>query len=115
MGEPRRGVYYLKHSSPARVQANKVFSYDTWHRRLGRPSRQALSMFSSSSSGKNKNDLCDMCIRAKQTCIPFPVSENRAINCFDLIHCDIWGAYRAMSLSGAQYFLIIVDDASRGV
>ena len=29
VGEPRRWVYYLKHSLPARVQVNKVASYDT--------------------------------------------------------------------------------------
>jgi len=30
-----------------------------------------------------------------------------------LIHYDIWGAYRVSSLCGAQYFLTIVDEASR--
>jgi len=28
VGEPRRGVYYLKKSLPAKIQANKVESYD---------------------------------------------------------------------------------------
>ena len=56
-----------------------------------------------------------MCLRAKQTRASFPVSENKAMNRFDLIHCDIWGAYRTKSFCGAQYFLTIVDDATRGV
>lgn len=30
-----------------------------------------------------------------------------------MIHCDIWGGYRVASLSGAHYFLLIVDDYSR--
>ena len=34
---------------------------------------------------------------------------------FELIHYDIWGAYRVPSLCGAQYFLTVVDDASRAV
>ena len=29
---------------------------------------------------------------------------------FDLIHCDIWGHYKYSSLSGAHYFLTIIDD-----
>ena len=29
---------------------------------------------------------------------------------FNLIHCDIWGRYKYSSLSGAHYFLTIVDD-----
>ena len=34
---------------------------------------------------------------------------------FDLIHCDIWGAYYVKSFCGASYFLTILDDASRCV
>jgi len=115
MGEPRRGVYYLKTSPSISIQVNKVLSYDVWHRRLGHPSRQVLLNLSSISCQEIKNDLCDVCLRAKQTRKPFCLSENKATNCFDLIHCDIWGAYHAKSFSGAKYFLTIVDDASRGV
>jgi len=43
------------------------------------------------------------------------VCDNKARDYFDLIHYDIWGGYRVKSLLGAQYFLTIVDDASRGV
>ena len=32
---------------------------------------------------------------------------------FDLIHCDIWGRYKYSSLSGAHYFLTIIDDYKR--
>ena len=62
----------------------------------------------------SKIDLCDVSCRAKQAHASFPIRENNAVNCFDLIHCDIWGAYRTKSFCGAQYFLTIVDDATRG-
>jgi len=52
---------------------------------------------------------------AKQTRMPFSTSENKAANCFDLLHCDIWGPHRIKSFCGAQHFLTIVYDASRGV
>ena len=55
-----------------------------------------------------------MCLRAKQSRLSFPLSRNKATSCFELTHCDIWGAYKVESLNGAQYFLTIVDDASRG-
>jgi len=45
----------------------------------------------------------------------FLASESHARDLFELIHYNIWGAYRVPSLCGAQYFLIIVDDASRAV
>ena len=37
------------------------------------------------------------------------------MNYFDLIHCDIWGAYRIKYFLGAQYFLSMVDDARWGI
>jgi len=56
-----------------------------------------------------------VCLCTKQTHIPFPISENKASKCFDLIHCDIWGGYHVKPFCGASYFLTILDDASRGV
>ena len=70
-------------------------SYGLWHRRLGRPLRQALSKCFSDieRNSSNKFDVYDACFHAKQTQISFPNSENKALKCSDLIYCDIWGAY----------------------
>jgi len=110
VGKPRRGLF---------VQANKVTSNGLWHRRMGHPSSQILSKISTNirldGSGKNKEEFCYVCLHVKQTRIPFPVSNNKASNYFDLIHCDIWGAYRVKYFCGASYFLTILDDASRGL
>jgi len=46
--------------------------------------------------------------------LPYPLSNSKAANCFDLIHCDIWGGYKVESLCGAHYFLTIIDDAYKG-
>ena len=45
----------------------------------------------------------------------FSSSENKAKECFDLIHCDLWGPYRVLASCGALYFFTIVDDYSRVV
>ena len=42
-------------------------------------------------------------------------SDNKAKEYFDLIHCDLWGAYRVPASCGGIYFLTIVDDCSRVV
>jgi len=76
-----------------------------------------MSLFSSANGFSDKkfsDKSCDVCFRAKQTRLSFPVSDNKAKNCVDLIHCDIWGAYRVDSLCRAHYCLPIVDDATRG-
>lgn len=70
-------------------------------------------MQNSSFSLNNKN--CDSCIKAKFTRLPFPSSSSKTLNCFELVHCDIWGGYRKPSFTGARYFLTIVDDHSRSV
>jgi len=64
---------------------------------------------------KNKDKVCDVCHHAKQRRAPFSLSDNRASNIFDLIHCDIWGKYHTPSTCGAHYFLTIIDDQSGGV
>ena len=61
------------------------------------------------------NKPCDVCFHAKQICCSFSQSESNASANFELIHCDICGAYRIPSTCGTYYFLSIVDDASRAV
>jgi len=41
------------------------------------------------------------------------VSKTNKTSPFDLIHVDIWGGYKVASISGAKYFLTIVDDHTR--
>ena len=49
---------------------------------------------------------------AKQHRLPFGTSEISSEKPFDLIHYDR-GCYKHSSLSGAHYFLTIVDDYTR--
>ncbi|KAK1416343.1 hypothetical protein QVD17_32133 [Tagetes erecta] len=90
---------------------------DSWHKRLGHASNVKLSHvnFLNGVSLNFKNKVCDSCNKAKLTRLPFPVSFIKTSECFDLIHCDLWGKYRRTSLTGANYFLTIVDDYSRAV
>jgi transposase InsO family protein len=50
---------------------------------------------------------------AKQHRLVFLVSHSVSTSPFDLVHCDIWGPYSTASLTGAKYFLTIVDDCTR--
>jgi len=86
------------------------------HKRLGHPSSDVLSYLPNSLEvvDNTKRDVCEIFLRAKQTRSKFSISKKNAKENFDLIHYDIWGPYHTASLSGAHYFLSIVDDASRG-
>ena len=115
-GEQKKGVYYYKKSKPNQV--NVVSTRCLWHKRLGHPSSDIMSLLPhcleiDCGPNKAKDKLCEICLYTKQTRNRFPISKNNAKHIFDLIHCDIWGSYRISSSCGAHCFLSIVDDASR--
>ena len=45
--------------------------------------------------------------------LPFNPSSHISNECFDLIHCDLWGPFFVSTINGCKFFLIIVDDCSR--
>ena len=61
----------------------------------------------------NANFHCDICPLAKQKRLPFNISTTISNECFDLLHCDIWGPFSVLTIHGCRFFFIIVDDCSR--
>jgi hypothetical protein len=116
-GELREGLYYLRgRATVATVQTGNEKSFNLWHKRLGHPSSKVLELVSNIGAGKIsslRNQVCDVYLRAKQIRDKFPASDNKTLESFQLIHCDLWGPYRTTALCGARYFLTIVDDYSR--
>ncbi|KAF7843884.1 Integrase, catalytic core [Senna tora] len=87
-----------------------------WHSRLGHAPMNVITHI----KGINSDQICfptvcDVCHSAKQQRLPFPKSINSTSSgIFDLVHADLWGPYKQPSMSGAHYFLTLVDDFSRG-
>jgi hypothetical protein len=85
----------------------------TWHRRLGHPGPNVLSMLSSSSAitfPRGRDDsLCHACQLGRHIWLPFPSSSSRVVRPFDLLHCDLWTS-PVLSVSGYKYYLVILDD-----
>lgn len=42
--------------------------------------------------------------------LPFPTTTWRAKSALELIHADIWGLSRTLSLGNKRYFILFVDD-----
>ena len=86
---------------------------------MGHPSNEVMPLFAKDLGFpdyvRSKNNMCDACYCAKHTRMQFHVSDNKANDLFEVVHCDIWEPYRTPSSCGASYFLTLVDDASRGV
>ena len=61
----------------------------------------------------NEKFHCDICLLAKQKRLPFNTSSHISNECFDLIHCDLWGPFSVPTIDGYRFFLTIVDDCSR--
>ena len=62
---------------------------------------------------QKNNNICSVCPKARLHRQSFPLSITRATRILELIHVDIWGAYKCSTHDGYRYFLTIVDDYSR--
>ena len=56
---------------------------------------------------------CDICPRARQQRLPFPLSTISTTSRFELVHVDTWGPYHTKTRVGHRFFLTIVDDFTR--
>lgn len=56
---------------------------------------------------------CEACIFGKHHKLPFHLSTSIAAKPFALVHTDLWGPYKISSMTGATYFLTIMDDNKR--
>lgn len=56
---------------------------------------------------------CEVCHKAKQSRLPFPMSTTNTTSIFELVHIDIWGPYSQPSITKTNYILTLVDDFSR--
>lgn len=116
----RNGIYHYE--GAVAVQAgcmSMASSRDLWHHRMGHPSSKVLLVLTSIGGFSNNlgvlEQSCGVCLRAKQTRDTFSLSINKAVDSFDLVHCDLWGPYREPSTNGSRYFLTLVDDFSCAV
>ena len=85
------------------------------HLRLGHPSFRVLKvMFPSLFKGLDIADFhCDICEFAKHTRVSFPISNKRSSHPFHLIHSDIWGPSTVPNVTGARWFVSLIDDCTR--
>ena len=83
-------LFQLPVTHPKCLQSTS--SSNLWHQRLGHPSHQRLQLLSNYISDlnvSNLNQVCEVCPLAKQTRLPFALSNKNSLEPFDLIHCDI--------------------------
>ena len=122
LGREFKGLYLLEDSLST---SSSCFSADgfvnslvvqpnIWHFRLGYLSNAKMAWIRENNGPLfNKVILCEICPLAKQKRLPFTPSSHVSIECFDLVHYDLWGPFFVSTIDGCRYFLTIVDDFSR--
>ena len=92
-----------------------------WHRRLAHIHMHRLNRLASKdlvvglpNLKFEKDRLCEACQKGKQTKSSFkPLNVISTSRPLELLHMDLFGPSRTMSLGGNYYGLVIVDDYSR--
>lgn len=103
------GLYLFQPSSTACHTSSQLES-NVLHQRLGHPSKRVLSSLFPSLSIESTT--CDVCQFAKQSRLPFSISESPSVELFELIHSDVWTS-PIHSYDGYKYFVLFIDDRSR--
>lgn len=92
---------------------------ELWHQHVGHPSSEAMSFIAKDLDlhkyVRKENNVCDICLRAKQTRTQFHVSENKVEDLFQIIHSDIWDLIGFPPHVENTISLTVVNDASGGV
>src|SRR5229473_7325178 len=105
-------IYVITNQSPQ--------SWEIWHRRFGHVGYTGLKVLYDRNLVKgfdvdtsSKINDCTACIQAKSSVQPFkghhiPCAEKGGIT-----HIDLWGKYDITLIKGNQYYLLLIDDATR--
>ena len=112
-------AYYLSLESENAL-VNVEDSTHLWHKRLGHVSYKSLNYLQKNDMVKTlpvietDQKVCEICQFGKQTRLPFPSGQAwRASERLQLVHSDVCGPQRTLSLNGSRYFLLFIDDLSR--
>lgn len=84
-----------------------------WHRRFCHSSN--IGRYLTDSSERENMKKCEICLKGKQTRLPFDVNGTRAKSILDIVHSDVCGPMPTKSLGGAHFFVTFIDDYSRKV
>ncbi|KAD4177966.1 hypothetical protein E3N88_26557 [Mikania micrantha] len=94
-----------------------------WHRRLGHVNLKNMNQLVKHGlvRGLPMKDFscdenCTACLKGKQHKVSFPpIGDPKSTGCLQMLHMDLFGPVKVMSMAKKKYCLVIVDDYSRFV
>ena len=101
LGREYNGLYLLEESKSISSSVSVVFSVNkvqphVWHFRLGHLLNAKLALMKFNKVPLHDfvdNFHCDIFPIAKQKRLPFNTSSHVSENCFNLLHCNLWGPF----------------------
>eukprot|EP01018_Ginkgo_biloba_P026699 Gb_06519 [translate_table: standard] len=64
---------------------------------------------------QGSKEICEGCIYGKQHRDSFPISKSKAREPLELVHTDLCGLMRTLSMEKARYFMKFIDDYTRKI
>ena len=97
------------------LNSDRVKQIWLWHRRMGHPSFGVMkkSMPSLFVGIKESSLHCETCVFAKSHKSSYSPSLSSSSAPFELIHSDVWGPSKNLTLTGMKYFVLFIDDFTR--
>ncbi|MBW0537074.1 hypothetical protein O181_076789, partial [Austropuccinia psidii MF-1] len=91
------------------LNTQKIEDGDLWHKRLGHMNKNNMKKLVKTTKISN---VCDDCVKGKITQLPFKQSFKVADHILEDIHLDLCRPFQTLSMAGAKYLIIIVDQMS---
>ena len=116
VGYRRGNLFELKVRIPkAEANLTKSQNGDLWHKRMGHISNQRLNDLVNHKmvhglNSVSPSELCDVCIKSKQTRKPFSGSRPISKRPLERVHSDVCGPIKPIAWDGSQYFVSFIDD-----
>ncbi|KAD4584712.1 hypothetical protein E3N88_22313 [Mikania micrantha] len=94
-----------------------------WHRRLGHVNLKNMNQLVKHGLVRglpmkdfSYDENCIACLKGKQHKVSFPpIGDPKSTGCLQMLHMDLFGPVKVMSMAKKKYCLLIVDDYSRFV
>jgi hypothetical protein len=112
----------LPHADTSYPASEKLKTWDVWHCRFAHVGISGLRKLFDKQlvtglfvDRESTFSDCSACTEAKQSVMPFNKTADHDTKPGELTHVDVWGKYPVSSINGCQYYILLVDDASRYV
>ena len=95
-----------------------VANVEMWHKRIGHINMQRLKTMQSQElviglpmfKVADMQKICEACQFGKQAKGAFPHDKHVSSNVLEVVHLDVWGLAKTVSMGGCKFYVTFIDD-----